>query len=62
MERIVEITERPYTFDGYSVWSYGDAREEVVRGAECALFERCPIRKGDGTCFCWQGVRRSNEG
>lgn len=30
---------------------------EVVSGAECAHFERCPMRRGDGSCFCWQAER-----
>lgn len=32
----------------------------LVRGCDCALFERCPMRKGDGSCFCWQGRRRED--
>lgn len=27
---------------------------EIVRGKDCALFDSCPMRKGDGTCWCWQ--------
>lgn len=53
-ESIVEIIERPYLMDGMKVYSYGDQREPIIRGSECSLFDRCPIRKGDGTCYCWQ--------
>ena len=35
----------------------GDEPPEVVFGAECALYGSCPMRKGDGTCWCWQARR-----
>lgn len=38
----------------------GLVHEEIVRGRDCALFDRCPMRKGDGTCFCWQGRLRKD--
>ena len=38
----------------------GLVHEEIVRGRDCARFNRCPMRKGDGSCFCWQGRRRED--
>lgn len=35
----------------------GEQREEIIRGRDCVLFDRCPMRRGDGSCFCWQGER-----
>ena len=31
---------------------------ELVRCGECIHFERCPMRKGDGSGYCWQAKRR----
>lgn len=38
----------------------GERRERVVRCRECARWSRCPMRKGDGGGFCWQGERRED--
>ena len=32
--------------------------DELVRCGECIHFERCPMRKGDGSGYCWQAKRR----
>ena len=45
-----EITED--TSDGYHTTG------ELVRCGECIHFERCPMRKGDGSGYCWQARRR----
>lgn len=34
----------------------GEGLPEIVRGRDCERFDRCPMRKGDGSCFCWQGL------
>ena len=31
---------------------------ELVRCGECIHFGRCPMRKGDGSGYCWQAKRR----
>lgn len=31
---------------------------ELVRCGECIYFGRCPMRKGDGSGYCWQAKRR----
>lgn len=31
---------------------------ELVRCGDCIHFERCPMRKGDGSGYCWQAKRR----
>lgn len=32
--------------------------ERIVRCGECIHFQRCPMRKGDGSGYCWQAKRR----
>lgn len=31
---------------------------ELVRCGDCIHFGRCPMRKGDGSGYCWQAKRR----
>lgn len=31
---------------------------ELVRCRDCVHFGRCPMRKGDGSGYCWQAKRR----
>lgn len=31
---------------------------ELVRCRDCIHFGRCPMRKGDGSGYCWQAKRR----
>ena len=31
---------------------------ELVRCGDCIHFDRCPMRKGDGSGYCWQAKRR----
>nr|WP_314638694.1 hypothetical protein [uncultured Olsenella sp.] len=37
-----------------------EVREPIVRCRDCARWGRCPMRKGDGGGFCWQGQRRED--
>ena len=31
---------------------------ELVRCNDCVHFSRCPMRKGDGSGYCWQARKR----
>ena len=46
---------RPTYWDG---WSAVKRMGDLVRCGECIHFERCPMRKGDGSGYCWQAKRR----
>lgn len=39
----------------------GAARGDVVTCGECALSGSCPMRRGDGTGWCWQGRREDGD-
>lgn len=46
---------RPTYWDG---WSAVKRMGDLVRCGDCIHFGRCPMRRGDGSGYCWQAKRR----
>ena len=53
-DTLADLIEPPDT-DGIL---YSRTTGELVRCGECIHFERCPMRKGDGSGYCWQAKRK----
>lgn len=49
MEAIIDVIERPYTFDGQKVYAYSNLKERITRCIDCENYDPTP----DGTtAFC----------